>query len=189
MADMQRMLVGFATHLQESERKQLLVYAVYLQAMFTVPLVILCLVVSGTANSGFAFGLFAALLNILFVGGSNYVLTQPRESIVIGFVIGVGTMMSMLNFMNSIFWGQLSGCEAVVQPVGQYTCDSPAAYGAVCTFSVFLFLTQGLFTVGMGLWKSELISDPAAPEVDTESFYDDLPQASGHYDKQQSVDL
>lgn len=188
--DMQRMVTSFATHIKESDHKDLLKYSVMLQGLFCFPLVICSLVVSGTANSGFAYGLLTAFLNMIFIGGSYYALKERREAILIGFLIGVGAMMAIINFANSIFWGQLSGCEQVLKPIGQYTCDHPAAYGAVCTFSVFMFLTQLFFGTGLLLWRSELILETLNSDGDTAGFYDDLPQASGHLDdKQESVDL
>ena len=188
--DMQRMIVGFATHIKESDHKDLLIYSVMLQALFCCPLVICSLVVSGTANSGFAYGLLTAFLNMGFIGGSYYTLKERREAIVLGFLIGVVAMLSIVNFSNSIFWGQLSGCEPVPKPIGQYTCDHPAAYGAVCTFSVFMFLTQIFFGTGLVLWRNELVLETLNSDGDTAGFYDDLPQASCHRDdKQESVDL
>ncbi len=184
-------MVGLSSQLKESSHKDLLNYALALQALFCFPLVICSLIVSSTANAGFAYGLLSSFLNMLFIGGSYYALQARRESMFIGFLVGVGCMLTIVNFANSIFWGQLSGCEPVAKPIGQYTCDHPAVYGAVCTFSVFIFLSQTIFTVGVTMWRSELILEMS--NADAESigpFYDDLPQASGHHDdKQESVDL
>ncbi len=191
MGDLQRVVTTLVTHIQDSEHKQLLVYSVALQALFTFPLVICCLFVSSVANAGFAYGLLVGFLNVVFVLGSYWTLKEKRESLYIGFMIGVGTMMSLLNFMNSIFWGQLSGCQPIPSNIHitQYSCDNPAAYGAVCTFSVFLFLSQGFFTVGATVWKDELISELRLVE-DEAGSYANLPLASQHESQsQQSVDL
>ena len=94
------MVTNLATHIQDSEHKQLLVYSV---GLFTFPLVICCLFVSSVANAGFAYGVLVGFLNVVFVLGSYWTLKENRDGLYIGFMIGVGTMMSLLNFMNSIF--------------------------------------------------------------------------------------
>jgi len=181
------MVTSFAQHIQESERKLLLVYTVGLQALFTGPLLICCLFVASVANAGFVYGILVAVLNLVYVLGAYWTLNKTREGLHVGFMIGVGTMMTILNFMNSIFWGQLSGCQQVKVHITQYSCDNPAAYGAVCTFSVFLFLSQGFFTVAATFWREELISDFNLSDNDAEA-YANLPLASSH-DKQESVEL
>lgn len=190
MGDFHRMVSTLATHIQNSEHKQLLVYTVGCEALFTAPLVICCLFVSSVANAGFAYGLLVGLTNVIFVLGSYWALMEAREGLYIGFMIGVGTMMSLLNFMNSIFWGQLSGCQPVPSNIHitQYSCENPAAYGAVCTFSVFLFLSEGFFTVGAAMWKDELINELRLD--DNEAAYANLPLASQHEPElSESVDL
>ena len=190
MVDFERMMATIGTHVQNSEHKQLLVYTVGLEALFTAPLVICCLFVSSVANAGFAYGLLVGLLNVVFVLGSYWTLKEAREGLYIGFMIGVSTMMSLLNFMNSIFWGQLSGCQPAPSHIHitQYSCENPAAYGAVCTFSVFLFLSQVFFTVGATIWKDELISEIRLDP--NEAAYANLPLASEHETQNsESVDL
>lgn len=81
-------------------------------------------------------------------------------------------MMTVLNFMTAIYWGQLSKCESVATTVAQYSCTNPDAYGAVCAFSVMMFLVQLFFTGGSIMWRGELISEAG--------LYDDLPQGSAH---------
>ncbi len=81
-------------------------------------------------------------------------------------------MMTLLNLMTAIYWGQLSGCKFVHQQLAGYTCSNHSAYGAVCAFAVFLFLTQLGFTSALALWRAEFIVEPGV--------YDDLPQSSGH---------
>ncbi len=169
-------------HLMHAEKKQLLLYAIALQAVFVFPLTICCFVVAGTANAGFAFGLMVALINIVFVAGAYHVTTKSKTTFSVGFLLGVSCMVTALNFMNSIFWGQLSGCDGTVGPVAQYSCTNPAAYGALCTFSVFLFLTQLFFTVGLGLWKGEIIED-------ADQMYEGLSQGSQHMSTQPSTSV
>ncbi len=81
-------------------------------------------------------------------------------------------MMTLLNLMTAIYWGQLSGCKFVKQQLAGYTCTNHSAYGAVCAFAVFLFLTQLGFTTALALWRSEFIVEPGV--------YDDVPQNSNH---------
>lgn len=83
----------------------------------------------------------------------------------IGFLIGVTATMSALNFMTAIYWGQLSKCTLGLIALG-YSCTNPAAYSAVCTFSVFIFLLQSAFCYAIVLWRNDLISDE-------DSQYDD----------------
>jgi hypothetical protein len=94
----------------------------------------------------------------------------------IGFLIGVTATMSALNFMTAIFWGQLSRCTKGVVLTG-YSCTNPTAYGAVCAFSVLIFLLQAAICGAIVLWRNELISDDA-------SSYDDAPSGAlaGGYD-------
>ncbi len=68
-------------------------------------------------------------------------------------------MMTMLNFMTAIYWGQLSHCETITTNVSQYTCYNRSAYGAVSFFAVVLFLLQLGFTGGAIVWRGELIND------------------------------
>ena len=72
-------------------------------------------------------------------------------------------MMTILNFMTAVFWGQLSGCKIMRhESIAGYSCSNPDAYGAVCAFAVFLFLTQLCITVVLVLWKDEFIADSDA---------------------------
>ena len=61
--------------------------------------------------------------------------------------------------MTAIFWGQLSKCKTITISIAQYTCTNPTAYGAVCAFAVFIFLTQLTFTSFTILWRGELINE------------------------------
>jgi hypothetical protein len=68
-------------------------------------------------------------------------------------------MMTLLNFMTAVYWGELSHCKKVVSTTAGYTCSNREAYAAVCAFAVFLFLTQGLFTICLVMWRGEFIVD------------------------------
>jgi hypothetical protein len=70
--------------------------------------------------------------------------------------------MSVLNFMTAIFWGQLRKCTLGIVGVSGYSCTNRSAYGAVCTFSVFIFLLQTAFCVALIQWRNELISNDGA---------------------------
>ena len=70
-----------------------------------------------------------AILNISFVAGALYVVRNSKTPIAIGFLIGVSAMMTMLNFMTAIYWGQLSKCKSYPLNYTQYSCSQPAAYG------------------------------------------------------------
>jgi len=153
------------------DKKTQLVYLLMGEAFLALPLTICCFVVAGTANAGFN-AVLTALLNIAFIAGSYYVVTNSKTPIAIGFLIGSSAMMTTLNLMTSIYWGQLSKCEAVTTTVAQYSCSNPTAYGAVCTFSVMMFIVQFVFTIAIILWRGELISEVG--------LYDDLPVSSSH---------
>ena len=79
-------------------------------------------------------------------------------------------MMSVLNLMTAIYWGQLSGCKIIHGQLAGYTCTNHSAYGAVYAFAIFLFLTQLTFSVALNWWHGEFIIDAGS--------YDDLPQSS-----------
>lgn len=89
--------------------------------------------------------------------------------------------MSILNLLTAIYWGQLSKCTSFDQSISQYSCAQPDAYGAVCAFAVFLFLTQVPFTYLLYMWRGVLIDDV---DVSYNDSYSSLPQtapASGGY--------
>ena len=103
--------------------------------------------------------------------GAKHLVDNFGSPIAIGFLIGVGCMISAMNFMASIFWGQLSGCKPLLDEIPGYTCTSTSTYTAVSVFSVFLFLCQIAFTGAVSLWRSELI-------VDEDRKYEGLGQSS-----------
>ena len=79
--------------------------------------------------------------------------------------------MSALNFMTSIYWGQLSNCIQFGGIRG-YTCNNRSAYGAVSAFSVLIFLNQIVICVAVILWKNDLIAD------ETDGYDDRLDHSS-----------
>ncbi len=69
-------------------------------------------------------------------------------------------MMTFLNLTTAIYWGQLSNCDAALDgKVPQYSCIDTTAYGAVAAFASLLFILQLLFTVGLVLYRGEMISE------------------------------
>lgn len=153
------------------DKKQLMILTIAAEAFFAFPLTICCFVVAGTANAGFN-AVLTALLNMAFIAGSYYVIKNSKTPIAIGFLIGSSLMITLLNFMTSVYWGQLSKCQIVSASVAQYSCSNPDAYGALCAFAVLMFLANLIFTSFIILWRGELISEA--------SMYDDLPQSSSH---------
>jgi len=151
-------LSAIVSHVMYSEHKQLLIYGVYLCAGFLVPLSICTFSVSGTSNAGFN-AMLTTLLNITHVVASHHLVQNGGSPIAVGFLIGVSGMLAAVNLMASIFWGQLSGCVAVVEEIPGYSCTSPGAYTAVCVFSVFLFLSQVAFTGAVVTWRGEIIKN------------------------------
>ena len=109
----------------------------------------------------------------------------PSSPIAVGFLIGVSSMITAMNFMSSIFWGQLSGCETLDIDVPGYSCSSPGGYTAVCVFSIFLFLTQLFFTGAVAMWKDHIISE----DTEQQQSYDGLPQGTNPMTTSNSVDL
>ena len=81
--------------------------------------------------------------------------------------------MSALNFMTSIYWGQLSNCTDLSGgDIRGYTCNNRSAYGAVSAFSVLIFLNQIVICVAVILWKNDLIGD------ETDGYDDRLDHSS-----------
>ena len=156
------------------EKKQVVNLTIGAEAFLALPLTICCFVVAGTANAGFN-AVLTALLNIAFIAGSYYVINNSKTPIAVGFLIGASVMITLLNFMTSVYWGQLSKCQVVTASVPQYSCSNPDAYGAVCAFSVMMFLVNMGFTSVLIMWRGELISD-----VGMYDSYDNLPTSSGH---------
>jgi len=156
------------------DRKQTFTLIIAGEGFLALPLTICCFVVAGTANAGFN-AVLTALLNIAFIAGSYYVVNNSKTPIAIGFLIGASVMITLLNFMMSVYWGQLSKCQVLSSSVAQYSCSNPDAYGAVCAFSVMMFLVNVAFTSLMIMWRGELISDVGAYDA-----YDNLPTGSSH---------
>lgn len=157
--------------INSSDKKEQLLLLLLSASVFTFSFTICALVVSGTANAGFNV-VFTALLNAGWIGGSYYVVRNSKTPLAIGFLIGVSCMMSILDFMTAIYWGQLSKCSKTSALISQYSCSNPTAYGAVCFFAVFLFLVQLAFSVAVILWRSELIHEAG--------LYDDISTSSSH---------
>lgn len=86
--------------------------------------------------------------------------------------------MTCVNFMNSIFWGQLSGCSPLEEGVEipGYSCSSPGSYMFESVLTVFLFVSQVAFTFASVNWRDELIID----SPDSQRGYDGIGQSSGH---------
>ena len=82
--------------------------------------------------------------------------------------------------MTAIFWGELSKCK---YQASSYACTSPAAYGAICAFAVFLFITQFVFTIALSFWRESIIEN----EESKGSAYGHLPTSS--YDPNSNFNL
>lgn len=162
-----------------TDKKQTLIAGSAACAFFSFPFLVCSFVVAGTANAGFN-AILTTILNIAFAGESYYIVKNSKTPIAVrmsqiislnaysfvqvGFLIGSSVMMTLLNFMTAIFWGQLSHCEKVSVTVAQYSCGNRAAYAALCSFAVFIFVTQFLYSVAVILWRGELISEAGAYE-------------------------
>lgn len=150
-------LLARYSYLISGNKKDVIGFLILLQAVTTFAFVICSFVVAGTANMGFNCVL-TGFLNIALVAGAHYVVENSKSPIAVGFLIGTAGMMTILSFMTAVFWGQLSRCEEA-SGITQYTCTNKVAYGAVCAFSIILFLLQGAFTAGVAVWRGELINE------------------------------
>mmetsp|Transcript_28505 Transcript_28505/g.39252 ORF Transcript_28505/g.39252 Transcript_28505/m.39252 type:complete len:190 (+) Transcript_28505:2-571(+) len=157
--------------LATGNKKDFLHAAIVLQGVITFAFVISSFVVAGTANAGFNCVL-TGFLNAAFTAGAYYVVENSRAPIAVGFLIGSSAIMTVLNLMTAVFWGQLSKCEAVSWYIAQYSCNHKTAYGAVCTFAVLLFLVQLIFTAALTFWRGEIINETG--------LYDDISSSSSH---------
>jgi hypothetical protein len=151
-------------NLANANKKEIMVMIIGLETLATLAFVICSFVVAGTANVGFNCVL-TGFLNIAFVAGSYYVITNSKSPIAVGFLIGTSGMITILSFMTAVFWGQLSNCDRLVG-ITQYTCTNKVAYGAVCAFAVILFLLQGAFSAAVIVWRGDLINETG--------LYDDI---------------
>ena len=77
-------------------------------------------------------------------------------------------MLSAVNFMDAIYWGQLSHCAHYDLVIGQYNCSHPYMYATISLFSTFLFFSELVFACGTYLWRGELISE--------DGFYESVSQ-------------
>ena len=84
--------------------------------------------------------------------------------------MGCSAMLSALNFMDAVYWGQLSHCAHFDLVIGQYTCTHPFVYGTISFFSTFLFVSYLAFVIGTYTWRSELVSEDYEPVSHNSSF-------------------
>ena len=125
-------------------------------SVFTFALLICSFVVAGTANAGFNI-IMSSFLNIGFIMGGYHVVKNSKTPIAIGFLIGCASGLSVLNFTNGVYWGQLSHCDRSVGGSTQYSCTNPTAYGAVSAFSVLLFVSQAIMACFLVAWRGALL--------------------------------
>jgi len=92
-------------------------------------------------------------------------------------------MVTLLNFMTCIYWGQLSHCTVYTDDdivLQQYSCDNKTAYGATSVFASFLFLLQACYSFAIYMWRGELISEVGL--YDEISVHNNSGDASNAYD-------
>ncbi len=138
------------------DRKKSLLLAIYTCAVFSIPFAVFCFMCANTANIGFDIVL-TAILNLFYVGGAYYIIQYSSSPLAVGFLIGVSFMISILNLMTAVYWGELSNCEILKDTIAQYTCTTPAAYGAVSAFATLLLATQTFLTAAIAIWRSSLL--------------------------------
>jgi len=136
-------------------------------------LLITSLAVSDTPNAGFNIVLTSLLFELFTLGGL-YVLTKSQSPVAVGFLLGVGTMMTIMGLMTAIYWGQLSGCTQILNSIdissdviSQYACNHKGGYRAICIFSTLLFLLSGGFTGLLAVCKDELFEGNITARYDT----------------------
>lgn len=159
------------SYLNAGNKQELFIAAIALEGVFTFCFVICSFVVASTANAGFNCVL-TGLLNVALVGGSYHVIKTSKAPIAVGFLIGSSAMITILNFMTAIYWGNLSKCEVISDDLAGYSCDNSSAYGAVSAFAVLLFLIQSIITSGLIIFRNELINETG--------LYDDISTSSTH---------
>jgi nitrate reductase NapE component len=67
-----------------SDKKQSLIYTIYLMAFFLFPFVICAFVVSGTSNAGFNVVL-TAILNMCFAAEAYYIVNNSKTPIAVSY--------------------------------------------------------------------------------------------------------
>jgi hypothetical protein len=166
--------------LESNGKRGKLVIGLALIASFSFALVICSFFVAGTANAGFNIVLTSSL-NVGFVVGGYHVLKNSKTPIALGFLIGCASGLSLLNFVNGVYWGQLSHCTILVgagagsSGLSQYSCSNPTAYGAVSAFSVLLFVSQAAMAGFLVVWRAALIN-----HGDDGNHDDAMPHGHGH---------
>ncbi len=80
-------------------------------------------------------------------------------------------MITFLNLMTAIFWGQFSRCQFDKSNYSDYLCSQPTAYGTVSAFAVLIFLFNVALTIAVFSWRGEIISEAYEP-VSTRSPYE-----------------
>jgi ABC-type branched-subunit amino acid transport system permease subunit len=142
------------------------------QAVFLLCLLISALFLLSNSYSGFVLFLYSVIW-ICWIPGSYYSMRMAPGRLLYGVTLGVGAMLLILTLMEAIFFGQSSGCSQTPERrLLGIECYQTGAMKSVCTFSVFLFLSQTFFLFVVLRHKDELL--PISPS--SESQYAKVPQ-------------
>jgi len=143
------------------------------QSVFVLCLLISALFLLSNSYSGFVLFLYGVIW-MCWIPGSYYSTRMASGRLLYGVMLGVGAVLAILTLMEAIFFGQSSGCSQTPKRrlLLGIECYQTGAMKSVCTFSVFLFISQIIFLVVVLRHKDELL--PISPA--SESQYAKVPQ-------------
>ena len=162
------------------------------QSLFTLCYLISSLVVGRNSFAGFN-AILLGLIFAAFIAATFYGLKKYPSRLHFGLIMGGASILIFTSLESAIFWGQYSNCEKYSESVfywrfyddGKRTghippeCDNRSAMKAVCSFSVFMFLSYIVLIAAMIRFKNDILVNVPFQEVSYSSIRSFEP---GHMD-------
>ena len=112
-------------------------------------------------------GTNAGLLGIIFLGflyATHQGIKQQLSRTSFGGVLAGAVFLTFMSLQSAIFWGQYSNCSKLEDDDFDNECHHVPAMKAVCTFSVFLFLSYLAQVFILLRFKDEILGDARLDE-------------------------
>eukprot|EP00286_Rhodomonas_abbreviata_P000083 CAMPEP_0181288518 /NCGR_PEP_ID=MMETSP1101-20121128/377_1 /TAXON_ID=46948 /ORGANISM="Rhodomonas abbreviata, Strain Caron Lab Isolate" /LENGTH=181 /DNA_ID=CAMNT_0023392649 /DNA_START=105 /DNA_END=650 /DNA_ORIENTATION=+ len=139
------------------------------QAGITACYLISALIIGGNSYAGFN----AVFLGLVFSGGigaTYYGLKMHVSRTHFGMLLGGAIILMFISLESSIFWGQYGDCSTPSNPNSRRLnplgpeCTHTATMKAVCTFSVFMFLSYIVMIALLVHFKDEILGSAPLQE-------------------------
>ena len=86
--------------------------------------------------------LVTGLGNVVFALSAFWIINKQPDTLYVGAILGSGVVISILNLLTAVYWGELSRCEVISVAIRKYTCESKGAMRFLCMFSTQLLFLQ-----------------------------------------------